>query len=117
MFERKPVHLRPLNLCQESLFHITVKSHILLVGERKVFRGCQRYLSDLNDYRPAMQGHDKIQNSLMPLAAPKPRPRLAVASSRGASLFGASCGNDSENFGEVFLGPGFRFAEPGNNEP
>lgn len=41
----------------------------------------------------------------MPLAAPNPRPRLAVASSHGASLFGASCGYDSENFGAAFWGP------------
>lgn len=127
MFERKPFYLRPLNSCQESLLWITdLQLDFTLTTHSSPIYGCKKPwgwgkeksfgVADVtfqSSTTTDRQCKVTTKYRIMPLpvgrAQPNPRPSLSCCFiTRRLPFWG-----DSENFGGVFLGPGFRFAEPG----
>lgn len=133
MFERKPFYLRPLNSCQESLLWITdLQLDFTLTTHSSPIYGCKKPwgwgkeksfgVADVtfqSSTTTDRQCKVTTKYRIMPLPVgraqvqPNPRPRLAVASSRGASLFGGT----RRISVEFFWGPVSDLLNPGNNEP
>lgn len=84
-------------------------------GKRKVYRGCRRTFqsSTTTDRQCKVTTKYRIMPLPVGRAQPNPRPRLAVASSRGASPFGGT----RRISVEFFWGPVSDLLNPGNNEP